>query len=381
LVITAATESGLTEAQRKFPDLIVHPWPCDLTWAIHNAFDVFQPWLVVLAESELWPNFLQIARRRRIPVCVVNGRLSPRTQARLQRWPHIAQHLLLDPVTHFAVQTPTYAQYLRSLGVPPFKITITGSLKYEGAIQHDKAAVFRLGHWLGLSNTRYATCPAWRPPATADEPILWLAGSTHAPEEEIVLQVLIRLRHRHPNLHLILVPRHPDRFDTVTRLVATTSLSWIRRSQHPQPLSSLPAVIVWDTVGELHAAWGLADIGFVGGSFDGRRGGQNMIEPAAQGVPCLFGPHVWNFREPAQQLVEAGGAICLQHPDELEAELERLLLDPIRRQQMGLAAYQFVLTQQGAVQRTVEVLESLVRYPPATSAQRQSYVPPTIAAA
>src|SRR5207249_3574472 len=137
-------------------------------------------------------------------------------------------------------------------------------------------------------------------------PLVLLAGSTHAPEESVILGVFARLRGRFPALRLILVPRHPDRFEEVARLVERSGLPFVRRSRVASPLPEMPAVVLLDTVGELGAAWGLADVGFTGGSLDGKRGGQSMIEPAGYGVPCAFGPHVWNFKDAARRLVEVG---------------------------------------------------------------------------
>lgn len=360
VVVSASTDSGLDEARRTFSDLTVLPWPFDFTWAVQQALDTLQPRLIVLAESELWPNFLDAARRRHIPVCVVNGRISPRTAARWQRWPALVWRLFLKPVSHFVVQSEADAQRLRQLGVPPEKITVTGSIKFDGALHYQPGKTQELARWLGLPWPRPASFAADDPSAPSGPPILWLAGSTHPPEEEIVLRVFADLRRRYPRLHLLLVPRHPDHFEEVAQLVAKTGLSWVRRSRHPQPLAALPAVILWDTIGELQAAWGLADVGFVGGSLDGRRGGQSMIEPAGQGIPCLFGPHVWNFRQAAEQLVERGAAIQVPQAADLEPQLERLLQDPQGRRRMGQIAQEFVRSQQGAVQRTLQVLEKLL---------------------
>jgi len=358
IVISASTESGLDEASRKFSDLLVIPWPWDFTWAVERVFDLIQPQLVVLAESELWPNFLQAARRRQVPVCVVNGRISPRTARRWKQWPKLIYRLLLQPVTHFAVQTEVDAQCLRQLGVPPDKVSVTGSVKYDGALQVSPEKTRELAQWLGIPWPKPHLLEAEDVRSPAGPPILWLAGSTHPPEEDIVLRVFAHLRRRYPRLHLLLVPRHPDRFEAVAQLVASTGWTWVRRSRHPQPLSSLPAIVLWDTVGELQAAWGLADVGFVGGSLDGHRGGQSMIEPAAQGVPCIFGPHTWNFREPARQLVERGAAILIHQAADLAPHLEQLLQNPPYRRRMGQIARDFVRSQQGAVQRTLQVLES-----------------------
>jgi 3-deoxy-D-manno-octulosonic-acid transferase len=190
--------------------------------------------------------------------------------------------------------------------------------------------------------------------------LIWLTGSTHAPEESIVLGVFARLRVRFPHLHLVLVPRHPDRFEEVARLVEASGLPFARRSRITSPLPEMPAAVLLDTVGELGAAWGLADVGFTGGSLDGARGGQSLIEPAGYGVPCVFGPHVWNFKDAARRLVEVGGAAMVKDAAELEAELAKLLADAELRERMGRSARELVRRQQGATLRTLDVLDSVI---------------------
>jgi 3-deoxy-D-manno-octulosonic-acid transferase len=192
-----------------------------------------------------------------------------------------------------------------------------------------------------------------------------VAGSTHPPEEEILLGVFARLRQRYPQLRLVLVPRHPDRFAEVAELVRRSGLPFVRRSQVVEPLAEMPVVVLLDTVGELGAAWGLADLGYTGGSLDGKRGGQSMIEPAGYGVPAVFGPHVWNFRDAARRLVEAGGAVMVRDEAELEAELASLIEDGERRERMGHAARTLVREQQGATERTLDVLDTVIAGSPA----------------
>jgi 3-deoxy-D-manno-octulosonic-acid transferase len=159
---------------------------------------------------------------------------------------------------------------------------------------------------------------------------------------------------------LILVPRHPDRFEEVARLVEQSGLPFVRRSRMTGPLAEMPAVVLLDTIGELGAAWGLADVGFTGGSLDGHRGGQSMIEPAGYGVPCVFGPHVWNFKDAARRLVEVGGAIMVQNQTEMEETVTRLIADASLRRKMGAAAGDLVQRQQGATQRTLDVIDEVI---------------------
>lgn len=342
VVVSATTDTGLAEARRRFPDLVVVPWPFDFTWAVRAALTRINPAVVVLAESEMWPNFLAAAARRRIPVVVANARVSPRSFRRLGRVAALARRLMFDRVARFAAQEPEYADRLRALGVPADRVVVTGSIKYDGALKdRDTSGTRALRALLGL---------------TAADRVL-LAGSTHAPEESLVLAAFARLRTRFPQLRLVLVPRHPDRFEEVARLVEASGLPFARRSRLTAPPESPPAVILLDSVGELGAAWGLADVGYVGGTLDGRRGGQSMIEPAGYGVPAVFGPHVWNFRDAAKRLVEVGGAVMVTEAEELAPALDRLLSDADRRRRMGDTARQFIRDNQGATAKTLDVID------------------------
>ncbi len=369
IVISSTTDTGLAEARRRFHDHPVIAWPFDFSWAVATALDAIVPSLVVLVESELWPNFLAAAGRRKIPVVVVNARLSPRSFRRWQRVGRIAQRFFFRYVTQWAVQEAEYAARLEQLGVPADRLSVTGSIKYDGATAPQRAKTMYLAELLGIGIGQLATAPGLPDRDAAQQlgggsssrPLVWLAGSTHPPEEAIVLEVFTRLRARFPQLRLILVPRHPDRFEEVARLLERSTGPYVRRSQIDAPLKEMPPVVLLDTVGELGATWGLADVGFTGGSLDGVRGGQSMIEPAGYGVPCVFGPHVWNFRDAAQRLVEAGGAVMIHHPAELEAELAKLLGDSQLRQRMGQAARELVERQQGATARTLDILDGVIR--------------------
>jgi 3-deoxy-D-manno-octulosonic-acid transferase len=353
VVVSATTDTGLAEARGRFPDVPVIAWPFDFSWAVGAALDRVRPRLVVLAEAEMWPNFLAAAAARRVPVAVVNARLSPRSFRRYQRVAGPARRLLFRHVARIAVQSAEYADRFRRLGVPAGKLRETGSVKYDGAIgNRDTTKGRELARLLSLSRD-----------AERSANLLWVAGSTHAPEESHVLAAFHELRPRFPNLRLILVPRHPDRFAEVAALLAASGLAFARRSELTDPPAEPPAVLLLDTVGELGAAWGLADVGYVGGTLDGRRGGQSMIEPAGYGVPTVFGPHVWNFRDAAARLVEAGGAVMIRDAGELAAAVGDLLADADRRRATGGAARRLVRAQQGATERTLAVLDELTGEP------------------
>lgn len=343
VVVSSTTDTGLVEARTRFADLTVIPYPFDFSWAVGRALDVVQPRLVVLAESELWPNFLHAAARRRIPVAVVNARLSPRSFARMRRLAGLVRSLLLRHVSVFAAQSDETADRLRRLGVLPTRVRVTGSVKYDGA----------------AGDRESPKAVALRSLLARRDELVWVAGSTHAPEEGLVLAAFTRLRDRFPSLRLVLVPRHPDRFAEVAELGEMT-----RRSRITRPLDAMPTVTLLDTVGELGAAWALADVGYVGGSLDGRRGGQSMIEPAGYGVPTIFGPHIWNFRDAGRRLVECGGAVQVADEATMAATIERLLQDETWRRGMGEAARELVRQQQGATERTLDVLGSLMTVGP-----------------
>jgi 3-deoxy-D-manno-octulosonic-acid transferase len=345
VVVSSTTDTGLAEARRRFADSAVIAWPFDFSWAVASALDSVKPSLVVLAESELWPNFLDSAKQRRVPVVVMNARMSPRSFRRATLFAGLVRRLLFSKIARFAVQEQEYAERLRALGARAEQLTVTGSIKYDGAIVNTADKSRALGRLLGSGNGS----------------LILLAGSTHSPEESLILTAFARLRTRFPQLRLILVPRHPDRFEEVAELVRKSGLPFTRRSEVEAALPEMPAVVLLDTMGELGAAWGLADVGFTGGSLDGKRGGQSMIEPAGHGVPCVFGPHVWNFRDAARRLVEVGGAVMVPDAAALESALAELIANTALRQRMGEAARQLVLLQQGATNRTLDAIDGVLK--------------------
>ena len=218
-VISASTDTGLDEARRCFnnPDCKVIVWPLDFSWAVKRALNIVKPRLLVLAEGELWPNMLRAAKARRIPVAVINGRLSPKSARRYQRLGVFARPMF-QSVDLFAVQTDEYAESLKSLGVMATKVAVTGSVKYDGlTCDRDNAKTTELGRL-------FAVDPG---------DLVWVAGSTQAPEEKIALSIWRQARKRYPQLRLILVPRQKDRFDEVADLVEAKGCrsSAVRRSR------------------------------------------------------------------------------------------------------------------------------------------------------
>lgn len=344
-VISATTDTGFDEARRRFEDLPVIYWPFDFTWTVRRALEVVRPRLVVLAEGETWPNFLRCARQGGVAVALVNGRMSPGSFGRYRRlrWLLGSHFCRLDLC---AVQTREFAAWFARLGAR--QVVVTGSVKYDGAcVDRANARTQALGRLLGLGENE----------------LVLVAGSTQAPEENYILQAWAAARQQRPNLRLLLVPRQKERFDEVARLLQRRGFVFQRRSALREPPIKTPPIILIDTIGELGALWGLADLAFVGGSLDGKRGGQNMIEPAAYGTAVLFGPHVWNFQETARRLLEEQAAVQVTDAAALQQEILRLLGDEGARAALGAAAQRFVLSQQGATERTVQALARLMAVP------------------
>ncbi len=336
-VLSTTTDTGFDEARKCFPDLFVFYYPFDFSWAVRRSLRALVPRLIVLAEAELWPNFLMAARRRGVPLAVINGRMSPRSLRRYRRVKPLARWLF-GQLDLLMMQTEHYARAVRLLGVNPDRVVVTGNIKFDGVLSDRRNP-----------RTHYLRDVL----EVKDDELIWIAGSTQAPEEEIVLRIWRKLRGEQAKLRLFLVPRHKERFEEVAQLLARTEVDFARRSSCAD--LGKPVVLV-DTMGELGPLWGLADVAFVGGSLDGRRGGQNMIDPAAFGAAVVFGPHVWNFADTAARLIEARAACQVADAEQLETVVRLLLENVEERRRLGTAAREFVLSQQGATERTVALL-------------------------
>lgn len=346
VVISTTTTTGLAVARRTFPDLVTFFAPLDFSWSAKRAVARVRPTILALVELELWPNLIREAKRAGAGVAIINGRLSARSHRgyRKIRTPLGPTLRRLDSV---AAQSQEYADRFVDLGVPRPRVLVTGSVKYDG-LEHDRdnPRTLALRRELGLS--------------PAD--LVFVAGSTMEGEEAAALAAYRAARERHPRLRLVLVPRHRERFDEVAGWLVRQGEGVFRRSLGPAPKvkSEPPPVVLVDTLGELGAAWGLADVAFVGGSLAPGRGGQNMMEPAAYGVPVLFGPYTSNFRETVEQLLERGGARRVDDADGLAEALVEDLDDPETAAARGAAARAFVLAQHGASARTLAEIDRLV---------------------
>jgi 3-deoxy-D-manno-octulosonic-acid transferase len=344
-VISTTTLTGYELARGKFAQHCVFYCPLDFSWAVRNALDRIRPDLLVLAELELWPNLIRLARRRGARVAIVNGRLSDGSFRGYRRIRPLIEPLL-EQVDLVAAQTEEYASRFVALGAPEEHVRVTGSIKFDGArFDRDNSLSRELAKLSGIGS--------------AD--VVFLAGSTGAPEEAMALDTYRQLASRFANLKLVLAPRHPERFDEVARLLFSAGVEFVRRTEldgRTPPATSIRVVLV-DTVGELAAWWGLAQIAFVGGSLN-NRGGQNMIEPAAFGAAVCFGPNTRNFRDVVKLLLAAGAAQVVQGEAELTTFVERCLRQGDFGQSLGRRAAEVVRQQQGASARSAELLLPLL---------------------
>jgi 3-deoxy-D-manno-octulosonic-acid transferase len=351
LVVSTTTRTGYELARRKYANFPVFYCPFDFSWAVGRAMRRIRPDLLVLAELELWPNLIRSAQRCGAKAAIVNGRLSDRSFRGYERIRWLTAWMLRH-VDLVAAQNDEYGERFRQLGAEQEQVVVTGSVKFDGArTERNPPQSRRLAQLAGIG----------------DDDVVFLAGSTQAPEEQIAMESYLRLRERHPRLRLILVPRHPERFDEVAALLDRAGVAWQRRSQLERDGANRAArVLLVDTIGELGAWWATAAVGFVGGSL-GSRGGQNMIEPAACGVPVCFGPNTQNFRDVVALLLAHDAAEVIHGVDELTAFVARTLESPDTAAALGQRARQLVLSQQGAAERTVERLEQLMYLMPGCS--------------
>lgn len=337
-VVTTVTPTGARVVRDRLGAEATHRYfPLDLPVAVARALAAVAPVFVITLETEIWPNFLRALQRRGVPTMIANGRISDRSFRRYRLVRPFMRRALAG-ITVFAMQSAEDARRIIALGAPPERVVVTGNLKSD-ASPNEPGAAELWRRLLGLTGT---------------EPV-WIAGSTHRGEEERVLAAYAEIRRAHPDLVLVLAPRHPERVAEVERLIQGLGLLSVRRTALPKDRAP-QAVIVLDTVGELAQLYQVAAVVFVGGSLV-PAGGHNMLEPALRRKPVLFGPHTGNFREAAELLLTAGAALIVRDGEELREAVMRLLGDPALSAKMGEAALETVAGRQGAVLETVQLIE------------------------
>ncbi|MEX2112882.1 MAG: 3-deoxy-D-manno-octulosonic acid transferase [Pirellulales bacterium] len=355
IAVSTTTLTGYELARLRYADHLVFYCPMDFSWAVRRAMARIRPTMLLLAELELWPNLIDAARTAGAKVAVINGRLSDRSFRGYGRFRPLVSRLLakLDVI---AAQNAQYADRFLALGARDAAVYVTGSLKFDGAAtDRDNPRTTALRMLAGLKSSE----------------VVFLAGSTQEPEEKLALDAYRQLAVAHPELRLVIVPRHPERFEEVARLLAAGDVPWQRRTTlDQQPADPRARILLIDRVGELAAWWGAAHIAYVGGSM-GERQGQNMIEPAAYGATVSFGPKTRNFKDVVAALLAANAAVVVHDGPELTAFVRRSLEQPGFADDLGARAQRVVRAQLGATARTVDLLDALAA-PSGRSSDRRS---------
>ncbi|PSS57578.1 lipid IV(A) 3-deoxy-D-manno-octulosonic acid transferase [Pseudomonas sp. BBP2017] len=343
ITITCMTPTGSERVRAMFADepRVQHCYlPYDLPWAAGRFLDHVQPKLAVIMETELWPNHIHQCAKRGIAVALANARLSERSARGYARFAGLTRPMLAE-MSLIAVQTEAEAERFRQLGARAECVQVTGSIKFD----------------LRIDEQLLPRARALREQWQAGQRPVWIAASTHEGEDEVILAAHRQLLEHHADALLILVPRHPERFNAVFELCAA-QFPTIRRSS-AEPVAADTAVLLGDTMGELLFLYALADIVFVGGSLV-PNGGHNLLEPAALSLPVISGPHLFNFLEIAALLRDAGALQEVDDTQGLAAEIRRLIELPQDARRMGEAGRAVMKANQGALQRLLEGLGRLL---------------------
>jgi 3-deoxy-D-manno-octulosonic-acid transferase len=348
VMISTTTRTGQALARERFGAGRVFYCPLDLPWAVRAYLKALRPQLLILAETEFWPNLLNGCFRRQIPVAVVNARISDRSWPRYQMLRRLWRPIL-GRISRVLAQTESHAARLRALGCRPEVVTVAGNLKFDVRATEEAEATRLL--------------KAWAPP-----PRFLVAGSTLEGEEAALIAASGSLAGADPSLVIVLAPRHPERFAAVAALLEASRVPWIRRSawklQPPGNLHGIRVVLL-DTIGELASVYSIASVALVGGSLV-PAGGHNPLEPAQFGVPIVMGPHYANFRAITEDLL-AHQAIRIADRAALAPALVALLTNPAEARAMGERARRVFEQQAGATARCVEAIRGLLGYPPQAS--------------
>jgi len=348
IILSTVTETGNYMANSRLTgiDSTIY-FPLDYPWVVKRVIDAVNPLLFVIVDTDIWPNFLRELRKQQIPSIIINGRVSPRSY-RGHRWFKWFFKGVLECLSFFSMQSKVDSDRIIKSGADATRVVTTGNLKFDQTVPDiTEAEKERLLDSMGLK---------------ADQKI-FIAGSTHKGEEEIVLDVFEALKEEYPDLVLILAPRNPERFREVENLVSQRGLNCERKTRVKERRGGSPTapteVIVLDTIGELCKIYSVGLLVFVGGSLV-KIGGHNLLEPAAYKKAVIFGPYMHNFLEISGVLKDSGGGIQIRNRDEFLFQARRLLGDPSLLYQLGEAAYSVIEKNQGATLRNMEIIDRFV---------------------
>lgn len=337
IVVTTLTPTGAERVQAALHQDVTHYYlPYDLPGAVRRFARRLRPRLLIIIETELWPNLIHYCHTQHIPVVLANGRLSERSAGRYQYVKKLASEMLAM-FSVVAAQTQQDALRFIELGAPSGIVHVTGNIKYDmkpPASLREQAEVLR--RFWGV------------------ERAVWIAASTHEGEEQQILDAYAAVRRELPHALLVIVPRHPERFTKVAALCEKSGYPIVRRSEH-RACDASTGIVIGDSMGELNLFYAASDVAFVGGSLV-PTGGHNLIEPAEQGIPVITGPHTFNFAEITQQMCEAGAAIEIHTTQQLSDVVVKLLKDATLRYIMGQKGRQFVEDSRGALDELVGLI-------------------------
>jgi len=338
VLVTTTTPTGSDHIRRHFAQRVLHQYlPYDLPLLVHAFIRRVRPKIFIMMETELWPNYLAICAKRNIPAVLINARLSARSARRYARFSCISRPML-KRLHYIACQNRRDMRRFKILGVDKEKIQVVGSVKYDFTPEP------------GLKDEAYALFDLW--PRKA---FVWIAASTHEGEETQILAAHRSLREACPEARLILVPRHPERFEQVAALIRSANFPLARRSD-PASFSANAQVLLGDSMGELMLYYARAQVAFVGGSLI-QRGGHNPLEPAALALPVLTGPHVFNFALIYSQMFRKHAALKIENEKALASTLIELAASPAKRRDIGGQALHYQQQNRGATERTKRIID------------------------
>jgi 3-deoxy-D-manno-octulosonic-acid transferase len=336
IIVTTMTPTGMDEVNRLFGDSVAHCYaPYDYPGSVNRFLDAVQPGAVIIMETEIWPNIISACSSRGIPVLFANLRLSEKSFRKYIKVSSVMAPVL-KKVSRFAVQSDLDSQHLQELGALPETIRVTGSIKFEVRIP------------ASLNEVALVLRREW-----GQERPVWIAGSTHEGEDEMVLDVFRKLREDYSDLVLVLVPRHPERFAVVTRLARKTGFQVVCRSESRRNIENAD-IYIGDTMGDLTLLYAASDIALVGGSMI-PHGGHNVLEPCALGVPVIYGPHMFNFRGISRLTLEKGAGVQVENEQELLGTVKSFLSDPNLRFITGEAGRALIKENKGALHKTLSL--------------------------
>lgn len=345
IVVTSMTPTGAQSIQKALGKEIQQFFvPYDFPFAVKRFLQEVNPKILIIMETELWPNILHYCAKRKIPVVLANACLSERSFHRYKKCISCAKHMLAG-VRLILAQSKQDAYKFLQIGFDPEKLSINGSMKFDIIIPDD------LGTNAQKLRSKYAI--------GHDRPV-FIAASTHEGEEEIILDAYKKTIARIPNLLLILAPRHPERFAKVAKLCADAKLQSVKFSDN-NAINAKTNVLLVDVIGQLLPFYALSDVAFVGGSLDNNTGGHNILEPAALGIPIITGPNIFNLRETSELMLNAGAMLKIKTSDELASSAIELLLNPKQRSVISSAAKSVLQKNKGATQRIFEEITNILQ--------------------